>query len=61
MDYDKIFTIKAVNVSNKNKYIQAAEINGKPLDKPWFTHEDMVDGGMLILYMGPKPNKLWGI
>ena len=27
-------------------------LNGKPLDKPFFTHQDIVDGGTLELTMG---------
>jgi putative alpha-1,2-mannosidase len=43
-----------------NKYIQRASLNGKKLDKPWFTHEQLMKGGTLELQMGPKPNKDWG-
>ena len=56
----KVFTITARNVSAKNKYIQSAELNGKPLNKPWFEHADMVNGGTLGLVMGPRPNTAWG-
>jgi lysophospholipase L1-like esterase len=47
-------------VSDKNIYIQSATLNGKPLNKPWFYHEELVNGGSLILKMGPKPNEKWG-
>jgi predicted alpha-1,2-mannosidase len=57
---DKSFTIIANNVSRQNKYIQSAKLNGKILNKPWFVHDDMINGGSLILEMGPKPNKSWG-
>jgi predicted alpha-1,2-mannosidase len=56
----KVFTITAKNVSTANKYIQSATLNGKPLNKPWFEHKDMVDGGALALEMGPRPNTAWG-
>jgi predicted alpha-1,2-mannosidase len=56
----KAFTITAKRVSEKNKYIQSAELNGKPLNRPWFTHGDIVNGGSLTLEMGPRPNKAWG-
>lgn len=56
----KIFHILARDVSAKNKYIQAAELNGRPLDKPWINHSDLVAGGTLILKMGPLPSKSWG-
>jgi predicted alpha-1,2-mannosidase len=54
------FTIVAHNNSAKNIYIQSATLNGKPWNKPWFSHSDMVDGGTLSLTMGPLPNKQWG-
>jgi lysophospholipase L1-like esterase len=54
------FTIEAKNVSDKNIYIQSATLNGKPLSKPWFYHEELVGGGSLVLRMGPKPNQKWG-
>jgi len=56
----KQFKIIARNVSSLNKYIQSAQINGRPLDKPWFTHQDLSTGGSLILQMGDRPNKTWG-
>ncbi len=54
------FVIEAKEVSDKNKYIQSAELNGKSLDKPWFYHKDLVNGSKLTLQMGPEPNKSWG-
>lgn len=56
----KIFTIEAKNTSDVNRYIQSATFNGKPLNRPWIYHEDVVNGGRLVLVMGPKPNRNWG-
>jgi len=56
----KTFVIEAKNVSDKNKYIQSAKLNGKKLLKPWFFHDELVKGGKLILIMGDKPNTKWG-
>jgi predicted alpha-1,2-mannosidase len=56
----KVFTITAKNVSPANKYIQSATLNGKPLNKPWFEHKDMVNGGTLVFEMGLRPNTAWG-
>ncbi|MCL5035374.1 MAG: GH92 family glycosyl hydrolase [Bacteroidetes bacterium] len=56
----KTFTIIAHNVSVRHKYIQSATLNGKPLDKPWFTQMDIENGGVLELQMGPRPNRKWG-
>ena len=54
------FVIEAVNNSKTNKYIQSATLNGKPLNKPWFDHSVIKNGGKLIFKMGPEPNMNWG-
>ena len=51
----KKFTVIAKNNSRANKYIQSMMLNGKPLDKPFFTHRDIVDGGTLEFVMGSTP------
>ncbi len=56
----KKFIVEASGGTEVNKYVQKAWLNGKPLDTPFFTHEDLVDGGILKLEMGPYPNKEWG-
>jgi predicted alpha-1,2-mannosidase len=56
----KKFTVNALHASVVNKYIQSASLNGKTLNTPWFTHEQLESGGTLELVMGPKPNKKWG-
>ena len=56
----KTFTLIADHCSVVNKYIQSATLDGKPLNSPWFTHQQLVNGGRLELVMGPKPNKNWG-
>ena len=56
----KVFEIEAQNASDENKYIQSATLNGKEWNKPWFSHDDIKDGGKLILIMGNRPNKSWG-
>ena len=57
----KYFEIKAHNASPENKYIQSARLNGKEWNQPWFSHEDIANGGILELEMGPKANKQWGV
>lgn len=56
----KTFRIVANNCSEENKYIQNASLNGKPWNKPWFAHDDIKNGGTLVLEMGKHPNKTWG-
>jgi len=53
------FEVVAFNVSDDNKYIQSATLNGEILDSPWITHENIVNGGKLVLKMGPRKSKLW--
>jgi predicted alpha-1,2-mannosidase len=60
LENGKTFKMIAHNCSVKNKYIQSAKLNGKPLDKPWFTHGDLMNGAVVELEMGPYPNKEWG-
>lgn len=54
------FVIEARNNSPENVYIQSAALNGKPLNKPWIYHSDVVKGAKLVLTMGPQPNMKWG-
>ncbi len=56
----KTFTIIAKGTSDVNRYVQSAQLDGKALNKVWFYHKDLVDGGSLVLQMGPKPNMKWG-
>ncbi len=56
----KTFEIEARNASVENKYIQSATLNGEKLDKPWITHEAIINGGKLVFEMGPVANKKWG-
>ena len=45
------FTIEAKDVSRKNKYVQSAILNGKPLNNFWFPARELLKGGTLILKM----------
>lgn len=60
LDAGKIFKIIVPNASVTNKYIQKAWLNGRPLTKPWFTHNAIRNGGKLVLEMGAKPSA-WGM
>jgi putative alpha-1,2-mannosidase len=54
------FVIEAKNNSKENIYIQSATLNDKPLNSVRIRFKDIVDGGRLVLIMGPVPNKEWG-
>ena len=55
----KTFTIKAAGLTEQNRYVQSATLNGVPWDKAWFRHGDVIRGATLALIMGPKPSS-WG-
>jgi putative alpha-1,2-mannosidase len=55
------FTVIAKNQSTRNKYIQSATLNGKPLHQPFINHTDIANGSTLVFVMGPSPNKQWGV
>jgi len=56
----KTFVIEARNNSKENRFIQSAQLNGKPWNQPWFYHSELVRGGSLVLQMGSAPNTNWG-
>ncbi len=57
----KVFEVIAHHVSDTNKYIQSAKLNGQPLLTPWISHEAVSQGGTLELEMGDKANTSWGV
>ncbi len=57
----KSFVIVTENNSAKNRYIQSAELNGKPWKKYHFPREVLTNGGELKLTLGGQPNKDWGV
>lgn len=54
------FVIRTYGNSDKNCYIQRARLNGRVLNNFWFPHEEFARGGLLELWLGPKPNTRWG-
>ncbi|MCM4150844.1 glycoside hydrolase family 92 protein [Arenibacter sp. N53] len=55
------FVIKAYNNSEDNMYIQKANLNGKLHEEFYFDHKEFSNGGILELWLGPNPNKKWGV
>ena len=56
----KDFTIKAKNLSDKNKYIKSVLLNGVPFENAFIEHQDIVKGGVLEFEMAATPSKTWG-
>ncbi|MBI9064277.1 MAG: GH92 family glycosyl hydrolase, partial [Marinilabiliaceae bacterium] len=59
LDDGKELIIRAKDLSEKNSFIQSATLNGQNLDRAWFRHFEIADGGVLEFEMGEKPS-LWG-
>ena len=57
LENGKTFTVEAINQGAKNVYVQKVMLNGQPLEKPFITHDDIINGGKLVFFMGPKPKK----
>lgn len=57
----KQFKIISHNNSVENMYIQKVTLNGEILNNFWFKHEDFAKGGTLEIWLGPQPNKTWGV
>jgi predicted alpha-1,2-mannosidase len=56
----KQFTIEAIDNTPGNIYIQRVELNGKKHDFSFITHDDIMQGGALRIYMGNTPDYTFG-
>ncbi|GAL68416.1 alpha-1,2-mannosidase [Jejuia pallidilutea] len=56
----KNFRLKTINNSTENKYVQSVLLNGKALESPFISHENIIKGGDMEIVMGPEPNKNFG-
>jgi putative alpha-1,2-mannosidase len=61
LENGKTFSIEAPSNSSKNVYIQSALLNGKPYDKNYINHFDILKGGNLNFSMSAQPNYKRGI
>jgi predicted alpha-1,2-mannosidase len=51
----KTFIIRTTNNSASNKYIRSVRLNGKAPDVLFFSHNDLMQGGLLEIAMSDKP------
>ena len=56
----KTLEIKANRKDPAHQYIQAFTLNGKPQQRVWFNHAEIINGGTIVLDMGPEPNTTLG-
>lgn len=51
----KKFTMEAKNLSAENLYVEKIELNGRPYNEKYISHEAIVEGATLVFYMTDKP------
>ena len=51
----KTFTVKALGLSEQNKYVKEVRLNGRPVEGICISHEDIISGGILEFDMTDTP------
>ncbi len=54
LENGKTFSIEAKNQGDKNVYVEKIELNGKPLNRLYITHNEIMNGGKIVFYMSSK-------
>ncbi len=57
----KPLIISTNNYSDRKRYIKAVYLNGKPLNRNWVTHQEIMRGGKLVFETSDKPENSFGI
>lgn len=60
LPHGRTFTITAAPFDNAHPYVGAVTLNGKPLDRVYLKHADILAGGELHFTMQAQPNTQWG-
>jgi predicted alpha-1,2-mannosidase len=60
LENGKTFTVEARRTAPGDIYVQAAWLNGQPLENCWIEHRQIMEGGVLRFQLGPQPNTAWG-
>ena len=59
LPHGKRFSIRTLNNSAENIYVQGAKLNGRRYTKSYLLYDDIMRGGVLELQMGSQPSN-WG-
>ena len=57
----KTFKVVAEHLSAANAYIKAVTLNGKPLERMFLRHQEIMQGGELRFVMSTKAEATWSI
>jgi predicted alpha-1,2-mannosidase len=55
----KSFRVVAENMSDENRYVAGVTLNGKPLNRSFLRHGEILAGGELRFTMEARPNTVW--
>jgi len=58
---NKSFTVKAINLTNQNIYIEKVLLNGEDYKKGYITHQQLKGGGTLEFQMSDKPGMVFSM
>lgn len=56
----RTFTVSATPLDGAHPYVGAVTLNGKPLDRTYLRHGEIMAGGELHFTMQAEPNREWG-
>lgn len=59
LENDKQFTVEKIYQAEDNIYIKSATLNGEPYNYSYINHEDIINGGTLVIEMTNEPSN-WG-
>jgi predicted alpha-1,2-mannosidase len=55
LENGKTLSIEAKQQSDKNVYVKKVVINGREMERRYFTYNDLISGGTIVFYMSDKP------
>jgi len=56
----KELVIETKNNAKEHVFVQSVSFNGMKVDNCWIDRGNLMNGGKLVLEMGPQPNTKWG-
>ncbi|MCO6472377.1 MAG: GH92 family glycosyl hydrolase [Melioribacteraceae bacterium] len=57
LENGKTFTVKTINQSRENIYVEKIILNGEELTRNYITHSEIINGGELTFCLSPNPAK----
>ena len=57
LENGRALSIEARDQSEKNVYVRRVELNGRAIERPYITYDQINAGGKLVFFMDDKPNR----